>query len=104
MTAEFLKEVHHGRNQRSAEASNGEMMQSMTAFYRDYLDSYLNTIPIDRPSEDTIEIAITLLAGGCHYLMKKCVMGQIQKTPAELTDILCSMIRLQWTNPLFSGN
>lgn len=81
-----------------------EMMQSMTAFYRDYLDSYLNTIPIDRPSEDTIEIAITLLAGGCHYLMKKCVMGQIQKTPAELTDILCSMIRLQWTNPLFSGN
>lgn len=78
-----------------------EMMQSMTVFYRDYLDIYLETLPLDRPSEDTIQIAITLLAGGCHYLMKKCVMGQIQKTPAELADILCNMVRLQESFPLF---
>lgn len=81
-----------------------EMMQSMTVFYRDYLDIYLNTLPIDSPSEDTIEIAITLLAGGCHYLMKKCVMGQIQKTPAELVNILCNMARLQESFPLFYSN
>ena len=78
-----------------------EMMQSMTVFYRDYLDIYLETLPLDRPSEDTIQIAITLLAGGCHYLMKKCVMGQIQKTPAELADILCNMVMLQESFPLF---
>ena len=35
-----------------------EMMQSMTVFYRDYLDIYLETLPLDRPSEDTIQIAI----------------------------------------------
>ena len=81
-----------------------EMMQSMTVFYRDYLDIYLETLPLDRPSEDTIQIAITLLAGGCHYLMKKCVMGQIQKTPAELADILCNMVRLQESFPLFYSN
>lgn len=81
-----------------------EMIQSMTVFYRDYLDIYLNTLPIDSPSEDTIEIAITLLAGGCHYLMKKCVMGQIQKTPAELANILCNMARLQESFPLFYSN
>ena len=81
-----------------------EMIQSMTVFYRDYLDIYLNTLPIDSPSEDTIEIAITLLAGGCHYLMKKCVMGQIQKTPAELANILYNMARLQESFPLFYSN
>ena len=81
-----------------------EMMQSMTVFYRDYLDIYLETLPLGRPSEDTIQIAITLLAGGCHYLMKKCVMGQIQKTPAELADILCNMARLQESFPLFYSN
>ena len=81
-----------------------EMMQSMTVFYRDYLDAYLNTLPIDRPSEDTIEIAITLLAGGCHHLMKKCVMAQIQKTPPELAMILCDMLRLHESFPLFRKN
>lgn len=84
--------------------TDDEMMQSMTVFYRDYLDIYLKTLPLDRPSEDTIQIAITLLAGGCHYLMKKCVMGQIQKTPAELADILCNMVRLQESFPLFYSN
>ena len=78
-----------------------EMMQSMTLFYQDFLDIYLETLPMERPREDTIQIAITLLAGGCHYLMKKCVMGQIQKTPAELADILCNMVRLQGSFPLF---
>ena len=77
-----------------------EMMQSMIAFYQDYLGLYLETLPMDRPSEDTIEIAITLFAGGCHYLMKRCVMGQIQKTPEELADILCNMIHLQESFPL----
>ena len=47
-----------------------EMMQSMTAFYQDYLDIFLETLPMDRPSEDTVQIVITLLVGGCFYLMK----------------------------------
>lgn len=81
-----------------------EMIQSMTVFYQDYLDIYLETLPLDRPSEDTIQIATTLLAGGCHYLMKKCVMGQIRKTPAELADILCNMAKLQESFPLFYSN
>lgn len=84
--------------------TDDEMMQSMAVFYRDYLDIYLKTLPIDKPSEDTVQIAITLFAGGCHCLMKKCVMGQIRKTPAELADILCSMARLQESFPLFYGN
>ena len=80
-----------------------EMIQSMAVFYREYLGIYLDSLPMGRPSEDTIQIAITLLAGGCHYLMKKCVMGQIQKTPSELADILCNMVRLQESFPLFYG-
>ena len=72
-----------------------EMMQSITDFYRDYLDVYLDTLPTGRPDEDTIQIAITLLSGGSHCLMKQWVMGQIRKTPGELADILCNMIRLQ---------
>lgn len=80
-----------------------EMMQSMTAFFQDYLDIFLETLPMARPSEDTLQITITLLAGGCHYLVKKCVMGQIQKTPAELADILCNMVSVQGSFPLFYG-
>ena len=80
-----------------------EMMQSMTAFYQDYLYIFLETIPMVRPSEDTVQVAITLLAGGCYYLMKKCVMGQIKKTPAELADILCNMVRMQGMFPLLYG-
>lgn len=78
-----------------------EMMQSMTAFYKEYLEIYLETFPMNRPSEDTLQVAITLFAGGCHYLMKKCVMGQIQKTPSELASILCNMIALQGAFPEF---
>lgn len=81
-----------------------EMMQRMTAFYQDYLDIYLGTLPVARPSEDTIQVAITLFAGGCHYLMKKCVMGQIRKTPEELADILCNMLHLQEAFPLLFEN
>lgn len=81
-----------------------EMLQGITEFYWNYLDAYLNTLPIDRPDEDTIQIAVALLSGGCHYLLKKCVMGHIRKTPRELADILCNMIRLQESFPLFSGN
>lgn len=81
-----------------------EMMQSMIAFYQDYLDLYLETLPMERPSEDTMEIAITLFAGGCHYLMKRCVMGQIQKTPEELAEILCNMIHLHESFPLLFQN
>lgn len=76
-----------------------EMMQSITGFYRDYLDLYLDTLPTGRPDEDTIQIAIALLGGGSHCLMKMCVLGQIRKTPGELADILCNIIRLQGLVP-----
>ena len=79
-----------------------EMLQRITEFYRDYLDVYLNTLPTDRPDEDTVQIALALLGGGSHCLMKKCVMGQIRKTPAELADILCNMLPFQTAFPLFS--
>lgn len=81
-----------------------EMLQSITEFYRDYLDVYLSSLPMDRPDEDTIQIALALLGGGSHCLMKKCVMGQIRKTPEELADILCDMIPFQVALPLFSGS
>lgn len=80
-----------------------EMMQSITDFYRQYLEMYLDTLPVERPGEDTIQVAIALFGGGSHYLMKRCVMGQIRKTPEELADILCNMIRLQDSLPMFSG-
>ena len=81
-----------------------EVMQSITGFYRDYLELYLNTLPTGRPDEDTIQIALALLSGGSYCLLKKCAMGQIRKTPEELADILCGMIRFQETFPLFPGN
>lgn len=81
-----------------------EMMQSITDFYRNFLDLYLDTLPTGRPDEDTIQIAIALLGGGSHCLMKKCVLGQIQKTPAELADILCGMLRFQSSFSLISGD
>lgn len=79
-----------------------EMLQSTTEFYRDYLDVYISTLPMDRPDEDTVQIVLALLSGGSHCLMKKCIMGQIRKTPEELAEILCNMMHFQVAFPIFS--
>ena len=72
-----------------------DMLQSMSDFYRNYLRNKHKEPPFLRPDEDTIQILIALLGGGCHCLMKKWIMGDIRKTPKELAAILCNMIRLQ---------
>jgi len=38
-----------------------EMMQSMTVFYRDYLDIYLETLPLDRPAKIPFRLQLRYL-------------------------------------------
>ena len=69
--------------------SDEDLMQSMTEVYRDFLSTRKGQTTLPQLDEDTVQILIALLGGGCHCLMRKWIMGGIHKTPGELAQILC---------------
>ena len=39
-------------------------------------------------------VIIAVVSGGGHCLLRQWILGDIRKTPSEIADILCKIIRL----------
>ncbi len=72
-----------------------DMTRTLMSFYQEFLRHHQNELHFALLDEDTQQIIITLLGGGCHSLLKKWIMGTIQKSPKELADILCDILYFQ---------
>lgn len=72
--------------------TDDDMTQSLIALYREFLFMLHRELPLPARNEDTLHILITLVGGASYSLLKNWIMGRIQKTPAELADILFSIV------------
>lgn len=69
-----------------------DIIQGLKEFYQEFLHLQKDFIPIENPDEDTIQIIIALIGGGCQSLVRKWILDDIPKTPQEIAAILCNMI------------
>jgi hypothetical protein len=72
-----------------------DMTYTLISFYKELLDYHKNQLFFSQLDEDARQIVITLFGGGCHSLLKKWIMGTIQKSPKELAYILCDILYFQ---------
>ena len=75
--------------------TDDDMTQSLTELYAELLTQHHRELLFPEHNADTHQILITLVGGASYSLLKKWIMGNIQKTPAELAEILFSIIRYQ---------
>lgn len=76
-----------------------DLVESLNQFYRDILSSRQEL----SLNEDTLQILISFWVGGCQSLMRKWILDDIQKTPAEIAEILCHVIRWPEALPFLQG-
>lgn len=72
-----------------------DMTQTLLAFYKELLERRHTAPFLSSIDSDKYQIIITFFGGGCHYLLKKWIMGDIHKTPKELAEIICEIICFQ---------
>lgn len=70
-----------------------DMMHGMNEFYQEFLELRKKELPLANLDEDTVEIIMALLGGGCQSLLRKWILEDIPKTPAQIASILCHVIR-----------
>lgn len=73
--------------------TDADMMQGMNEFYRSFLELRKKETPVPEMDEDTVKVIIALVGGGGRCLLQQWILGDIQKTPKEIADILCNVIR-----------
>lgn len=78
-----------------------EMLEGIDVFYRDFLTLRKKELPIEVPDEDTLQIVVALLGGGGQCVLRKWIMEDIPKTPAQIATILCNVIRWPVSSDFF---
>lgn len=73
--------------------SDVDMMQRITEFCLTCLVLRNKETPASDLDEDTAKVIIALVGGGGYCLLRQWILGDIRKTPAQIADILCSLIR-----------
>lgn len=73
-----------------------DLVECLDHFYHDILSSRSLELPFP---EDTVQILISFWVGGCQSLMRKWILDDIHKTPAQIAEILCHVIRWPQTLP-----
>lgn len=70
-----------------------DMMRFINGIYRNVLEqrSKQNLTDLD---EDTVRIIIAMMSGGGYYLLRLWILEEIPKTPKEIAQIMCSVIRM----------
>lgn len=85
--------------------SDTDMMQGMSEFYRGFLELRKKEAPVPNIDEDTAKVIFALVGGGGYCLLRQWILEDIQKTPKQIADIMCNVIR--WPAPadymLFQG-
>lgn len=81
--------------------SDTDFLKSIYKFYREFLEVCHEDIPIKELDEDTIQIIIALLCGGALNLIRKWILDDINKSPKEIANILCNVIRFPVFPPDF---
>lgn len=77
--------------------TDADMMQGMNEFYRSFLELQEKEMLVPHMDEDTVKVIVAVVGGGSHCLLRQWILGDIQKTPSQIADILCSMIH--WPDP-----
>lgn len=73
--------------------SDEDMMRCLEKAYQNALDRQMEKNP-SMPDDDTAKMILTVIGGGCQWLLRKWILDDIQKSPAEIAEILYSMILL----------
>lgn len=74
--------------------TDADMIQSIGEIYRDSLKVQMLRQTELRLDEDTLEIFIAMMSGGCYALLRQWMLKDISKTPREIADILFRVIHL----------
>ena len=80
---------------------DADMMQGMSELYRSFLELRKKEMPVPDMDEDTAKVIIALVGGGGYCLLRQWILGDIQKTPGEIADILCNVIRWPGSSDFF---
>lgn len=75
--------------------TDDDMTRSLTELYEELLSQNPRELLFPKHNADTHQILIILVGGASYSLLKNWILGNVQKTPAELTEILFSIIRDQ---------
>lgn len=73
--------------------TDADMMQGLNEFYRSFLELRNKEMPAARIDEDTVKVIVALVGGGGYCLLRQWILGNIRKTPGQMADILCNLIR-----------
>ena len=73
--------------------TDADMRQGLNEFYRSFLELRNKEMPASDMDEDSVKVIIALVGGGGYCLLQQWILGDILKSPKEIADVLCNVIR-----------
>lgn len=78
-----------------------DMLDGLHTFYKEFLELEQKELLLQKLDEDTAQIILAMLGGGCQCLIRKWILDDIHKTPGEIAKILCNVIRWPGSSDFF---
>lgn len=76
-------------------STDDDMTKSLMSLYEELVLRHRNEFKFSGLSEEAHQIMIALFGGGAYSLLKRWIMGEIEKTPTELAGVLYNIICFQ---------
>lgn len=73
--------------------TDADLMEYLNRLYTDFWEIREQKKQYPHVDDATAQIALALLGGGCYCLIRQWILEDIPKTPKQIANILCSMIR-----------
>ncbi len=77
--------------------TDSDLMSGLNELYNHYWALWKEKDPRLEIDATTAQVVVTLLGGGCYYLLRQWILEDIPKTPEEICQIMCNIIR--WPTP-----
>lgn len=74
-----------------------DMIAGLNEFYRQFWELRKYETEFSHIDDATARVIVSLLGGGCYCLLRQWITEDIPKTPQQIADIMCNVIR--WPDP-----
>ncbi len=77
--------------------AESDLAQKANEFYQQILQLRTQEPDFANIDDATVKILVSLLGGGCYWLLRQWIVEDIPKTPSEIAAIVCNVFR--WPDP-----
>lgn len=72
--------------------TDSDLMRGLNELYLHYWNLWKGERQEAQVDPTTAQVVVTLLGGGCYYLMRQWILEDIPKSPQEISKIMCNII------------